>query len=212
MRPPYAAAIMHSTVVAPPHSRAEDALGLSTGVFVVSLGVYLLQACGAVTGGTAGLSLLLSYATAVGFGWLFVLINIPAFVVAGWQKGATFTVKSLACVVAVSLVTRLDAAALGVRDLEPTYGVIGGNLLAGAGLLILFRHGASLGGFNVVALLMQEKLGLRAGYVQMVLDVAVVLGALLVVDVDTVALSALGVVVLNLGLAFNHRPGRYMGF
>ncbi len=58
---------------------------------------------------------------------------------------------------------------------------------------------------------MQEKLGLRAGYVQMALDVAVVLGSFLVVEPDVVALSALGAVVLNLVLAFNHRPGRYMG-
>ena len=34
---------------------------------IASLGIYLIQTCGAVTGGTAGLSLLLSYATSVGF-------------------------------------------------------------------------------------------------------------------------------------------------
>jgi uncharacterized membrane-anchored protein YitT (DUF2179 family) len=89
--------------------------------------------------------------------------------------------------------------------------VVAGNLLAGTGLLILFRHGASLGGFNVFALLTQEKLGWRAGYVQMILDVAVVLSSFLVVAPDVVALSALGAVVLNIVLAFNHRPGRYMG-
>jgi uncharacterized membrane-anchored protein YitT (DUF2179 family) len=202
---------MSSTPIAPPHSRVEDALGLLTGVYVVSLGIYFIQTAGAVTGGTAGLSLLLSYATDVGFGWLFVLINLPAFAVAAWQKGAVFTAKSLACVVGVSFATRLQAEMLGLDSLDKTYGVVAGNLLAGAGLLILFRHGASLGGFNVFALLMQEKLGLRAGYVQMVLDVAVVLGSFLVVDPGVVALSALGAVVLNIVLAFNHRPGRYMG-
>jgi uncharacterized membrane-anchored protein YitT (DUF2179 family) len=202
---------MSSATVAPPHTRLEDALGLVTGVFVASLGIYLIQTCGAVTGGTAGLSLLLSYATGLGFGWLFVLINIPAFVVAAWQKGPTFTVKSLLCVVGVSLATRLHTGMLGLDHVDRTYGVVAGNLLAGAGLLILFRHGASLGGFNVAALLMQEKLGLRAGYVQMALDVAVVVGSLLVVDPAVVVLSAVGAVVLNLVLAFNHRPGRYMG-
>jgi uncharacterized membrane-anchored protein YitT (DUF2179 family) len=199
------------TPAAPPHTRKEDALGLLTGVYVVSLGVYFIQACGAVTGGTAGLSLLLSYATPLSFGWLFVLINVPAFVVAAWQKGAAFTLKSLGCVVAVSLAVRLQGEVLGLDRLDDTYGVVAGNLLAGSGLLILFRHGASLGGFNVLALIVQERFGLRAGYVQMALDVAVVLGAFFVVDPDTVLLSALGAVVLNIVLAFNHRPGRYMG-
>jgi uncharacterized membrane-anchored protein YitT (DUF2179 family) len=202
---------MTSAPIAPPHSLGEDALGLITGVFVASLGIYFIQTSGAVTGGTAGLSLLLSYATGVGFGWLFVLINLPAFAVAAWTKGIGFTVRSLGCVVGVSLATRLQADMLGLESLDRTYGVVAGNLLAGAGLLILFRHGASLGGFNVFALLMQEKFGLRAGYVQMGLDVAVVLASLLVVGAGVVALSALGAVVLNIVLAFNHRPGRYMG-
>jgi uncharacterized membrane-anchored protein YitT (DUF2179 family) len=197
--------------IAPPHTRAEDALGLLTGVYVVSLGLYFIQTSGAVTGGTAGLSLLLSYGIDVGFEWLFVLINLPAFAVAGWQKGATFTLKSLACVVAVSFATRLQADMLGLDSLDKTYGVVAGNLLAGAGLLVLFRHGASLGGFNVFALLMQERFGLRAGYVLMGLDVAVVLGSFLVLDPGIVFLSALGAVVLNVVIAFNHRPGRYMG-
>lgn len=200
-----------STPATLPHTRKEDGLGLLTGVYVVSLGVYFIQTCGAVTGGTAGLSLLLSYATPVGFGVVFVLINLPAFVVAAWQKGAVFTIKSLGCVVAVSFATRLQAEMLGLDSLDKVYGVVAGNLLAGSGLLILFRHGASLGGFNVFALLMQEKVGWRAGYVQMALDVAVVLASFLVVDAGLVALSALGAVVLNIVLAFNHRPGRYMG-
>lgn len=199
-------------VPAPPHSVLEDALGLFTGVFTVSLGVYLIQTCGAVTGGTAGLALLLSYGTPLGFGWLFVLINVPAFVVAAWQKGWTFTLKSLACVAAVSTAVELQASMLGLGDLDRTYGVIAGNLLAGSGLLILFRHGASLGGFNVFALLAQERLGWRAGYVMMALDVAVVLSSFLVVDAELVALSAVGAVVLNVVLAFNHRPGRYTGW
>ena len=84
-------------------------------------------------------------------------------------------------------------------------------MLAGIGLLILFRHGSSLGGFSILALLAQERLGWRAGYVMMALDACVVVAALLVVPPLNVLISAAGVVVLNLVLAFNHRPGRYLG-
>ena len=82
--------------------------------------------------------------------------------------------------------------------------------LYGAGLLMLFRHRASLGGINVVALFLQERLGWRAGQVQMVLDVLILLAAFGVTDPWRVALSVLGAVVLKLALAINHRPGRYM--
>ncbi|HAQ27434.1 MAG TPA: hypothetical protein DCQ80_15960, partial [Pseudomonas sp.] len=77
--------------------------------------------------------------------------------------------------------------------------------------LMLFRHRASLGGVNILALYLQERFGLRAGAVQMGIDASIVLAALFVVPLDKVLLSVLGAVALNLVLAINHRAGRYMG-
>ncbi len=195
-----------------PHTTIEDVLSLATGVIVASLGLFILRSVHAVTGGTAGLSLLLSYALGVPFQILFVIVNLPFFALAAWKKGIGFTARSLACVVAVSLLTPVHGDLLQIGTPNRVYGVIFGNLLAGVGLLILFRHKASLGGFNIVALLAQEKAGLRAGYVQMFLDGCVVVAALFVVDATTMLLSAVGAIILNVVLALNHRPGRYMGY
>ena len=68
----------------------------------------------------------------------------------------------------------------------------------------------SLGGVNVVALYLQERLGGRAGRVQLVVDLLILLAAFGVTDLWRVLLSVLGAVVLNMTLAINHRPGRYM--
>ena len=193
-----------------PHTLLEDALGYVTSIVVTSLGLYLIQSVGAVTGGTAGLSLLVSYWTGLPFEVLFVLVNLPFFGLALSKKGIGFTLRSLGCVIAVSAMTRVHADLLPLDGLDTVYGVVAGNLLVGLGLLVIFRHGASLGGFNVLALLLQERLNLRAGYVQMGLDISVILLALFVVSPVTVLLSALGAVVLNIILAFNHRPGRYL--
>lgn len=193
-----------------PHTLLEDALGYVTSIVVTSLGLYLIQSVGAVTGGTAGLSLLVSYWTGLPFEVLFVLVNLPFFGLALSKKGVGFTLRSLGCVIAVSAMTRVHADLLPLDGLDTIYGVVAGNLLVGLGLLVIFRHGASLGGFNVLALLLQERLDLRAGYVQMGLDLSVILLALFVVSPVTVALSAVGAVVLNIILAFNHRPGRYL--
>ena len=78
-------------------------------------------------------------------------------------------------------------------------------------MLILFRHRSSLGGFNTLALLVQERYGWRAGYVQLALDATVVAASFALVSPAMVALSALGAVVVNLVLALNHRPDRYLG-
>ncbi|MFC7340152.1 YitT family protein [Saccharopolyspora griseoalba] len=195
---------------APPHSRTEDALGLLSGTFVVSLGLYLLQGSQLVTGGTAGLSLLLSYGLPVPFWLVFLLVNLPFMALAARQKGWDFTLRTLVSIALVSAFSPLHAQLFGELHLEPLYGAIAGNLLAGIGLLIVFRHGSSLGGFNVIALIAQERFGWRAGLVQMGMDVVVVLCSMAVTTATGVLLSALGAVVLNGVLALNHRPGRYL--
>lgn len=194
------------------HTVIDDATGLASGVLVASLALHLLSSGEVVTGGTAGLSLLISYAFPIPFPVLFVAVNLPFFAIGIWKRGWVFTLRSLACVIAVSLLTPLQASLLGELQLPPLYAAVMGNVLAGVAMLILFRHSASLGGFGIVALIAQERLGWRAGYVQMVLDGAVVVGSLLVASPLVVAISALGVVVLNGILAINHRPGRYTGY
>lgn len=199
--------------VAAPHSRLEDALGVLTGALVISFALFLLRSGGVVSGGTAGLSLLLSYAMPVPFGLIFVVVNLPFFVLAARGRGRDFAVRSGFAILAVSALTTLHGQpwAFGDLQLSPIYAAVMGNVLCGIGLLILFRHNSSLGGFNIVALFAQDRLGWRAGYVLMVLDGIVVLCSGFVTPLLTVAISALGVVIVSVILAQNHRPGRYLG-
>ena len=123
--------------------------------------------------------------------------------------GKAFAVKTFAAVGLLSLFTHFLPLGLHFDRLAPPVAAVLGGLLCGAGMLMLFRHHASLGGLNVLVLYLQERLGWRAGKVQMAMDSLIVLGALMVADGERVALSVLGALVLNLTLAINHRPGRY---
>ena len=193
------------------HTRMEDLVGIVTGTFVASLGLHLLHASGSVTGGTAGLALLLGYATGWSFPVLFAVVNAPFAILALWKKGLSFTLRTFASIGLVSLFTLLHQKMLVVTSIEPIYGTLAGNLLAGVGLLILFRHRASLGGVNIIALVIQERTGFSAGWTQMIFDLAIIVTALLVLPWPAVLLSAAGAVVLNIVLVLNHRPGRYIG-
>ncbi|MEO5834667.1 MAG: YitT family protein [Nakamurella sp.] len=196
---------------APRHTLVEDVLGMLTGTLLASFGLFLLKATAAVTGGTAGVALLLSYLAPLPFGVVFFLVNVPFFALALWKKGIAFTVRTAIAVGLVGVFSALHPLAVSLDGLNPVYAVLLGNLMIGVGLLILFRHRASLGGFSILALILQERLGWRAGYVQMTLDVTVVTAALSVVTPLSVLLSAAGAILLNLVLALNHRPGRYLG-
>jgi uncharacterized membrane-anchored protein YitT (DUF2179 family) len=192
------------------HTHFEDLQALLTGTLFISLAVMLYKHAGLLSGGTAGLAFLLHYASGVSFGKLFFLINLPFYWLAWRRMGRVFTLKTFAAVALLSALTEFQPLVLRIESLHPLYAALIGGLLMGAGFLMLFRHHASLGGVGIVALVLQRERGWRAGKVQMAVDGAIVLAALFVVDATSIAYSLVGALALNLTLAVNHRPGRYV--
>ena len=193
------------------HSWFEDAQALLTASLVISLGYGILKQAHLLSGGTAGVALLLTRLTPFSFGQLFLALNLPFFWLAVRQMGWAFTVKTFIAIGLVSLGADQLHLVMAFDRVEPLYAAVMGGSCIGIGLLILFRHQACLGGLNVLAIWLQERRGVRAGVFQMVVDSLVVVASLLVVPPATVMLSVVGSVALNLVLAVNHRPGRYLG-
>jgi uncharacterized membrane-anchored protein YitT (DUF2179 family) len=193
------------------HTVFEDVQAIFTAACFVSLGLRFLAQAGLLTGGTSGVALLLARVTPLTFGQLFVLLNAPFFWLGLRQMGWRFTVKTFAAILLVAAATDRLQLVLQLGWIHPLYAAVLGGFLMGIGLLILFRHQACLGGLNVLAIWLQERRGVRAGVFQLAVDAAVVAASLLVVSPATVALSIVGAVALNVVLAVNHRPGRYLG-
>jgi uncharacterized membrane-anchored protein YitT (DUF2179 family) len=192
------------------HTLLEDLQALLTGTLCISLGVMMLKEVGLLTGGTAGLAFLLHYGTGISFGKLFFLINLPFYWLAWRRMGRLFTVKTFVAVATLSAVSDLQPLVLHFESLNPLYAAAMGGLLIGTGFLMLFRHQASLGGVGIVALVLQRDRGWRAGHVQLAVDAAILLAALAMVEPSRIAYSLVGALTLNLTLAVNHRPGRYV--
>ncbi|MEE4120669.1 MAG: YitT family protein [Paracoccaceae bacterium] len=192
------------------HTTLEDAQGLSVGLVLVGVGVALLAHLGFVTGQTAGLALLIAYASGWSFGWVFFLVNLPFYAVAWRRLGAEFTLKSAACVTALSVLVELIPGWMPMGDVNPVFAIVAFGCLAGVGLLAVFRHKGSLGGLGVIALMAQDRLGIRAGYVQIGFDAALFAAALALFSVSVVAYSLGGAIILNGVIAFNHRRDRYI--
>ena len=193
------------------HPLWEDALALLTGTALVALGIAFYSHAGLLTGGTVGLAFLLKYLAGWSFGPVFFRLNLPFYALAIWRMGWKFTLRTVCAVGLVSLFAELTPQWVRFAELNVVYAAVFGGFAIGIGLLILFRHRASLGGVNILALFLQERFGLRAGTFQMGIDALIVMAAVFVVPVDKVLLSVLGAVALNLVLAINHRADRYMG-
>lgn len=193
-----------------PHRLHEDAMALFVGTLFVAMGVVLFRHAGLLTGGTAGMAFLVHYATGWNFSLIFFAINLPFYGLAWKRLGPVFAVKTFLAVGLLAVLAQWVPQWIEIGALNTGFASVAGGLLTGTGMLMLFRHRASLGGFNVVVLYLQERFGWRAGKIQMAMDCAIVVAAFSVVEVSQIAWSVLGAVVLNLTLAINHRPGRYM--
>jgi len=192
------------------HRAHEDMQALLTGTLFVALGVILFRHTGLLTGGTAGLAFLIHYATGWNFSLVFFAINLPFYGLAYQRMGLVFTLKTFAAVALLAVFAQWVPQWIVFGEVATGFAAVAGGLLMGAGMLMLFRHRSSLGGFNVLVLFLQERFGWRAGKVQMAFDCAIVLAAMALVGWSQIAWSIVGAVVLNLTLAINHRPGRYM--
>jgi uncharacterized membrane-anchored protein YitT (DUF2179 family) len=193
------------------HTWFEDAQALFTASLFISLGYGLLSHARLLSGGTAGLALLLTRLTPFTFGQLFVALNLPFFWLAVRQMGWAFTLKTFAAIGAVSLCADWLHLVVAFHRLEPLYAAVMGGSCIGIGLLILFRHQACLGGLNVLAIWLQERRVVRAGVFQLAVDGLVLAASLLVVPPTTILLSVIGSLAVNMVLAVNHRPDRYLG-
>lgn len=194
------------------HSLFEDLQGLLTGTLFVAIGLQLLRHAGLMTGGTAGMALLLHHASGWPFGLLLFVINLPFYALAWLRMGSRFTLKTFTAVALLSAGSEALPHWLSLGVVAPWFAALAGGLLIGAGFIILFRHRASLGGLNVLVLWLQDRFGWRAGWVQLAIDCSILLGALPWMNGQQLILSVAAALAMNFALAVNHRPGRYTAF
>jgi uncharacterized membrane-anchored protein YitT (DUF2179 family) len=199
---------------APPtdrHTSFEDAQAIVTACAFFSLGLTLLGRAHLLMGGTPGIALLITRLAQLPFGPVYFVVNLPFFWLGVRRMGWRFTLKSFSAIGLLAFATERLPLALQLDHVHPLYAAVMGGALAGVGLLMLFRHHASLGGVSILAIWLQDRFRIRAGMVQLAVDVAILVASFFLVSPATAALSVLGALALNLVLAINHKPGRYMG-
>ena len=192
-----------------PHSWLDDTQAFVTAILFIALGLSMLGRAGLLTGGMPGLAFLLHYATGLSLGVALFAVNLPFYLLAWHAMGARFTAKTLLAVTCLSLAVEAVGHLLSFQTLQPLFAAVMGGMLIGVGLLVLFRHRASLGGIGVLALQLEKRRGWPAGWVQMAIDALIVAAAFAVVEPRRVLLSLAGTLAVNLVLALNHKPGRY---
>ena len=187
------------------HSLLEDIQAFLLGTSLCALSVQMLTHLGLITGQTAGLGVLISYLGDWSFGVVFFIINLPFYILAWLRMGPVFTVKSFIAVGMVSVMTSTFPHLISFADINPIFGALMAGAMAGLGLIVLFRHGASLGGVGVLGLFLQDRIGIQAGWVQLGFDSLLFSAAVFVLPWQMVGASLLGAVIVNVIVASKDR-------
>ncbi len=193
-----------------PHKPYEDIMAMLLGTLFVALGVTFYTHAVLLTGSTAdGATAQLPDRVGI---WRVVFCHQPAVLLSGDQTHGVELYAAhlcrhwlgLAVLRAYSGVGRICQRAVALRGTD-------GRRIDGDWHADAVSPPYQLGGINILALYLQDKHGLRAGYVQLGIDAVILLVALTQLPLDRVGYSVLGALMLNLIIALNHKPGRYIG-
>ena len=193
------------------HTWYEDLFGIATGVVLITSGIAFMESAGLLTGGAVGLAQLLAKAIGGSLSVVYVVISIPFFLLAIWKMGINFATKSFINILLVSFIVGLRPHWIEIVAKNQLVAAIIANTLAGMGVLAFFRHNSSLGGFQIVALFIQDKFKIQAGLAQAGIDIAILACGLGEYSLSASVNSLIGVIIFNGILAINHRPDLYIG-
>lgn len=188
----------------------EDVQGILIASVQSALGLHLLRSAGLMTGGSAGMALIISYYFGWNFSLVFFVLNIPFYGFAYIARGLSFAIKSAATVALVSLIAEALNPLLHVDKIHPAAAAVLFGISTGVGLLGLFRHKGSLGGMSILALILQDRYGIKAGKTQFIHDAVLFGFAFCILPLHLVGWSLLGAVIVNLVIMFNHRRDWYV--
>jgi len=166
------------------------------GCLITSIGTVMLQHSHLVIGGTAGISLTLSYNLHMPFYILFFLVNLPFYIFSFMRMGWKFTVSTLFAITTLCFMTGTEQLFSDFNVLGWIGAVVGGGL-TGLGLSILFANGSSLGGANILALYLQKKFGYNPGTFTFIFDAIVVLFGIYSVGLVKGIYSILSIIIIN---------------
>ncbi len=169
----------------------------------IALNMFLAEAK-LLSGGVTGISFLVEYVTGVNAGILYLVLNLPLFILSYFKISLKFTIYSVIGAVLLSIFLFLTSDFKGVFNIDdPILRGLFGGVLSAVGNALMFKVKASTGGIDILAVIMRKKNPtINMGDITFVVNlVIVILSVLLLRDVSKALYSLISMytstVVLN---------------
>lgn len=180
-------------------------LSMIEGCFLVALGIWFLNVNQLLIGGTSGMSALLAYSLQPSFGFWFFIINIPFFCLALIMLGKALAINTIIAISLVSGFSELLSSVIIINSLPPLLSAIIGGLIAGIGVLLVFRANASLGGINILGLVLEKRYGVHNAVTLAINDALLAIAACIMLPLSSAMYSALSFGILSLVIGRYHK-------
>ena len=181
---------------------ALDGLFYVLGSALYALSVNIFTAPNQIApGGVTGIATLLNFVWGAPIGAMILLVNLPLLIAAWFRLGKAFTVRTLIVTILSSVVIDATAPFLPPFQGDKMLVALFGGVLAGAGLGLIYMRGATTGGTEVVARLLERKFRhIPIGRLILLVDALVVAASALVYRNVETALYAMVLIFVSTSL------------
>jgi uncharacterized membrane-anchored protein YitT (DUF2179 family) len=139
-----------------------------------------------LSGGVAGIAIILQYLTKIPSGYFIILINIPIFLIGIKIVNKEFGIFSFIGMISMSIFlifTRQFQSYYYMPD--PLIASLCGGVLTGIGAGIVFKSRASQGGTDIIAVVIKKKYGISIGNIAFAINALIVTLGMIVGNLET---------------------------
>ncbi len=134
-------------------------------IYTAGLEIFLVPN-NIIDGGVVGISIMAAHITGIPFAVYMVALNLPFLYLGYNQIGKTFAISTLVSIVAMSILSMFFEPIPQITE-DYFLAAIFGGIIAGAGVGLVIRHGGSLDGTEIVAIILDRKTSFSVGEVVM---------------------------------------------
>ncbi len=137
-----------------------------------------------ITGGSAGLALLVHYMTNLTIGTIIVLINLPLILIGIKYLGKMFAVRTILTIILISVFIDFLTQIVHVKPfvMDDALGAIFGGIFVGIGLAFTIKGNSTAGGSTILARIISSKTEIKPGQVILVIDFLIIFSSLFILE------------------------------
>jgi len=186
---------------------AKDILWYFSGSLIYSFAVSVFISPNEISpGGLTGISTALNFLFDFPTGITLMVLNIPILILGFVKFGGGFIIKTAIATALVSLNLTITDYIIPTFEIDKILACVFGGILMGLGLGIVIRHGATTGGIDIIAKLINMKFRhLTVGRLILIIDAFIIgIAAVIYGNIESVLYSVISMYassrVLDIGL------------